>query len=136
MDCLFCKIIAKQIPVDLIYENEKVVAFLDINPVNPGHLLVVPKVHSENIAVAADDDLIALTLAVKKLAPAVCAATSCDGWNLEVNNGNAAGQAIDHTHWHIVPRRKEDGLKHWPGHPYAAGEAAKIIALIRENLMS
>jgi len=134
MDCLFCKIIAKQIPVDLIYENEKVVAFLDINPVNPGHLLVVPKVHSENIAMASDDDLIALTLAVKKLAPAVCAVASCAGWNLEVNNGNAAGQVIDHTHWHIVPRRAADGLKHWPGHPYAEGEAAKVAASIRANL--
>jgi histidine triad (HIT) family protein len=136
MNCLFCKIIAKQIPVDIIYEDEKVVAFLDINPVNPGHLLVVPKVHSENIAVAADDDLIALTLAVKKLAPAVCAATACDGWNLEVNNGNAAGQAIDHTHWHIVPRHKDDGLKHWPGHPYAEGEATKLADKIRKEFLN
>lgn len=136
MNCLFCKIIAKQIPVDIIYEDEKVVAFLDINPVNPGHLLVVPKVHSENIAVAADEDLIALTLAVKKLAPAICAATACDGWNLEVNNGNAAGQVIDHTHWHIVPRHKDDGLKHWPGHPYAEGEAAKIADKIRKEFLN
>jgi histidine triad (HIT) family protein len=134
MDCLFCKIIAKEIPTNIVYENDKVIAFLDIHPVNHGHTLVVPKMHSENIAVAADDDLVALTLAVKKLAPAVCTAASCDGWNLEVNNGNAAGQAIDHTHWHIVPRHKDDGLKHWPGHPYAEGEAAKVAASIRANL--
>jgi len=134
MDCLFCKIIAKQIPANIVYEDEKVLAFLDINPVNPGHLLVVPKVHSENIAVANDEDLLALGLAVKKLAPAVCAATACDGWNLEVNNGNAAGQAIDHTHWHIVPRHKDDGLKHWPGHSYAEGEAAAVAEKIRNFL--
>jgi histidine triad (HIT) family protein len=134
MDCLFCKIIAKEIPSQTVYEDKKVVAFLDINAVNPGHLLVVPKAHSENIAVAADEDLIALTLAVKKLAPAVCAASVCDGWNLEVNNGNAAGQAIDHTHWHIVPRHKDDGLKHWPGRPYAEGEAAIIAEKIRKAI--
>jgi histidine triad (HIT) family protein len=134
MDCLFCKIIAKQIPANVVYEDEKILAFLDINPVNPGHLLVVPKAHSENIAVAAGDDLVALTLAVKKLAPAVCTATVCDGWNLEVNNGNAAGQVIDHTHWHIVPRHKDDGLKHWPGHPYAEGEAAAVADNIRKNI--
>jgi histidine triad (HIT) family protein len=136
MNCLFCKIIAKQIPANIVYDDEKILAFLDINPVNPGHLLVVPKTHSENIAVANDDDLIALSLAVKKLAPAVCTATACAGWNLEVNNGNAAGQVVDHTHWHIVPRQLNDGLKHWPGHPYAAGEAAKIAVLIRTELSS
>lgn len=130
MDCLFCKIIAKEIPAFVVYEDDRILAFLDIHPVNAGHLLVVPKTHSENIAVAADEDLVALSLAVKKLAPAVCSATGCVGWNLEVNNGNAAGQVIDHTHWHIVPRRLDDGLKHWAGHPYAEGEAAKTAAAI------
>jgi histidine triad (HIT) family protein len=134
MDCLFCKIINKEIPANIVYEDERVIAFLDINPVNPGHLLVVPKVHSENIAVAADEDLVALSLAVKKLAPAVCQATTCDGWNLEVNNGNAAGQAVDHTHWHIVPRYLTDGLKHWPGHPYAEGEAVIVAEKIKKEI--
>lgn len=134
MDCLFCKIVAKEIPAKTVYEDDKVIAFLDINPVKPGHLLVVPKKHSENIGVADDEDIATLAIAVKKLAPAVCAAVSCDGWNLEVNNGNAAGQAIDHTHWHIVPRHKDDGLKHWPGHPYAEGEADAIAEKIRSRI--
>ena len=133
MDCLFCQIINKEIPSHTIFEDDKVVAFLDINPVNPGHTLVVPKVHSTTLIEATDEDVIALTLAVKKLAPALCAATECDGWNLEVNNGNAAGQLIDHTHWHIIPRRLDDGLRHWPGHPYAEGEAAKIAEKIKEQ---
>ncbi len=134
MDCLFCKIINKEIPAASAYEDEKIFAFLDINPVNPGHLLVVPKKHSENIALADDEDVIALALAVKKLAPAVCAAMRCDGWNLEVNNGNAAGQVIDHTHWHIVPRHHGDGLKHWPGRPYAEGEAKTIAEKIKAGI--
>ena len=134
MDCLFCKIINKEIPSQIVYEDDKVVAFLDIDPVNPGHLLVVPKDHSTTLVQATDEDLIALTLAVKKLAPAVCTAVACDGWNLEVNNGNAAGQLVDHTHWHIVPRHKDDGLRHWPGHPYAEGEAAAVAEKIRRAL--
>jgi len=134
MDCLFCKITAKEIPSQTVYEDEKVVAFLDINPVSRGHLLVVPKVHSENIAVANDVDVVALSLAVKKLAPVVCAAVGADGWNLIVNNGNAAGQAIDHTHWHIVPRKKDDGLKHWPHVTYAAGEGDAIAEEIKSGL--
>jgi len=129
MDCIFCKIIAKEIPADMIYENEKVVAILDINPVNPGHALVIPKAHSINTAVADNADLVAMALAVKKIAPAVCAATASDSWNLL-----AIGELVAHTHWHIIPRHKNDGLKYWPTHPYAADEAAKIAALIRANL--
>jgi histidine triad (HIT) family protein len=129
MDCLFCKIIAKQIPANVVYEDEQIIAFLDINPVNPGHVLVVPKAHSANTAVAADADLIALALTVKKLAPAVCAAVACASWNLL-----AVGELVPHTHWHIIPRRQDDGLKHWPGHPYAAGEAAAIAGKIKAKL--
>ncbi len=134
MECLFCRIVAKEIPSAAVYEDDKVLAFLDIKPVNPGHTLVVPKVHSRTTGEAADGDLVALTLAVKRLAPAVMAAVSADGWNLEVNNGNAAGQVVDHTHWHIVPRRGDDGLRHWPGRPYAPGEAEKAASAIRANI--
>ncbi len=129
MDCLFCKIIAKQIPASLVFEDEKIVAFLDINPVNPGHLLVVPKAHSANTAVAEDDDLVALALAVKKLAPAVMKATGAYGWNLL-----AVGEDVPHTHWHVIPRQRNDELKHLPGHPYAAGEAAVIAKAISAAL--
>ena len=134
MDCLFCRIVNKEIPSNIVYEDGRVLAILDINPVNPGHALVIPKAHSKTLVEADREDLIALSLAVQKLAPAVCGATSCSGWNLEVNNGNAAGQLIDHTHWHIVPRKPDDGLKHWPGHPYAEGEAARIAQAIKANL--
>jgi histidine triad (HIT) family protein len=134
MDCLFCKIINKDIPAVFVYEDERVVAFLDINPVAPGHTLVVPKAHSKTLIEADDADLNALTAVVKKLAPAVCGATACAGWNLEVNNGNAAGQAIDHTHWHIVPRKPDDGLKHFPRGKYAEGEAVKMAEAIKTNL--
>jgi histidine triad (HIT) family protein len=134
MDCLFCKIIAKQIPSEIIYEDAKVVAILDINPNTPGHTLVIPKLHSENMDVAEDADLSALTAAVKKLAPAIVAATGADGWCLGANNGNAAGQVVMHTHWHVIPRHSADGLKHWPGHPYADGEMKIIGDKIRGQI--
>jgi histidine triad (HIT) family protein len=134
MDCLFCKIVNKEIPSEIVYEDDKVVAILDIKPTNPGHALVIPKAHSQNMAVANDDDLITLALAVKKLAPAIVAAVAADGWNLEANNGGAAGQVVEHTHWHIVPRFKEDGLRHWPGHPYADGEMRAVGDKIRKAL--
>jgi histidine triad (HIT) family protein len=134
MDCLFCKIVAKQIPSEIVYEDEKAVAILDINPVNPGHTLVITKVHSDNMDVAADADLAALVTAVKKLAPLIVAATGADGWNLEANNGNAAGQVVPHTHWHIVPRHGNDGLKHWLGHPYSDGEMKIIGDKIRGEI--
>ena len=122
MECVFCKIVAKQIPSEIVYEEAKVIAILDINPNKQGHTLVIPKVHSDNMANALDADIAALTSAVKKLAPLIVAATGAQGWNMEANNGNAAGQVIMHTHWHIIPRHAADGLKHWPVHPYAEGE--------------
>ncbi len=129
MDCIFCKIVAKQIPAEIIYEDEKVIAILDINPVNAGHTLVIPKNHSENTATADDADLFALSLALKKLAPAVVAATEAISWNLL-----AVGELVAHTHWHIIPRQKNDGLKHWPGHPYAEGEKEIVGNKIRMEI--
>ena len=134
-DCLFCKIIKREIPASIVYEDDAIIAFLDIKPVNPGHVLVVPKEHSENMTKASDPALTALTLAVKKLAPAICRATGCDGWNLEVNNEPAAGQIVMHTHWHIIPRLMDDGLRHWLGNSYPEGEQEKVAAAIRAALI-
>ncbi len=133
-ECLFCKIISRQIPSSVVYEDDTVVAFLDINPVNPGHTLVVPKEHSDSMLTASGGALTAMVGAVQKVVPAVLKATGNEDWNLEVNNGARAGQIIMHTHWHIVPRRMDDGLRHWPGHPYAVGEADKVAEAIRSNL--
>jgi histidine triad (HIT) family protein len=129
MDCIFCKIAEKAIPAAVVYEDDRTIAFLDINPFAPGHTLVVPKAHSLNTAVAEDADLSALALAVKKVAPAVCAAVACESWNLL-----AVGELVPHTHWHIIPRRRDDGLLNLPHVKYAEGEAAKIAEAIKANL--
>lgn len=113
-DCIFCKIISKEIPADIIYEDTDVLAFLDLHPVNRGHALVVPKKHSEDLLHLDDEDAGPVMIKIKKVATAVLKATGAAGFNLHVNTGSSAGQVIFHTHFHIIPRYANDGLKMWP----------------------
>lgn len=114
-DCLFCKIVSGDLPGQKIYENVRVVAFLDIHPVNPGHTLVVPKAHADNYLSTPEEDLAAMSAVVKKIAPAIIKAVGADACNIQVNNGRAAGQVVFHTHQHIIPRFTTDDLRNWPG---------------------
>jgi len=113
-NCIFCQIVKKEIPAKIVYEDDDFLAFLDINPNNPGHTLVIPKVHHEDLFTLPEDVLQKLSLVIKKVALGVKQATKADGINLGMNNGSAAGQVIYHAHVHIIPRFKSDGLKHWP----------------------
>lgn len=133
-DCLFCKIAAKEIPSSVVYEDDATIVFLDIKPVNPGHVLVVPKKHSEGFHDADPETLMRLILTTQKIANAVSSAIGTTGFNLEENNGSIAGQVIPHLHFHVVPRRPDDGLKHWRGTPYAEGEAEEVAGKIRNVL--
>jgi len=128
MDCLFCKILNKQIPSTMVYEDDHVYAFLDIKPTNPGHVLVVPKKHSVGFLDADPEMLARLMVAMQKIAQAMMQGLNVEGFNLEQNNGRVAGQIVDHLHFHIIPRDANDGLKHWPGKPYASKEEADEIA--------
>ena len=103
-DCLFCKIISGEIPSAKVYEDEYSFAFLDINPINPGHTLLVPKRHFANLYETSDETLKELTPIIKKLAIAVKKAVSADGINIGMNNDPAAGQLVFHAHFHIIPR--------------------------------
>ncbi|MFZ2804212.1 MAG: HIT family protein [Patescibacteria group bacterium] len=133
-NCLFCKIVAKEFASTPVYEDDAVYAFLDINPVNPGHTLVVPKIHYSGFIDADEETLSRLISAMQKVARAIVVAFGADGFNLEENNGEIAGQLIPHLHFHVVPRLSDDGLKHWPGKPYAEGEAEVVAEKIREAL--
>ncbi len=132
--CLFCRIIKGEIPCSKVYEDENSIAFLDISPVNKGHVLVLPKSHFETIIDISDDALCAVSKASKKVAAAVQKATGCDGISILQSNLQAAGQAIDHYHVHVIPRFHSDGLKHWPQGKYAEGEAAAVADKIRGRL--
>ena len=129
-DCLFCNIIAGEIPSEKIYEDEKTFAFLDINPVNPGHTLVLPKTHAINIFDITAEDWGAVMETVRTLATPIREAVGADGINIHVNNEEAAGQKVFHSHIHIIPRLTDDGLKHWEHTPYKDGE----IDVVREKI--
>jgi histidine triad (HIT) family protein len=133
-DCLFCKIIKGEIPSTKIYEDENSFAFLDINPVNPGHTLLVPKKHSRNIFDTDDEVLKQLAPTLKKLSIAVKDGASADGVNIHINNEPAAGQVVFHTHIHIIPRFTGDGVKMWKGGEYKQNEIEKIAEKIKNMI--
>ena len=130
-DCIFCKIVEGSIPSEKVYEDEQVLAFLDITPVNKGHTLVIPKTHHENIYALPDSALDAMMHTVRDLAPRIKHATNADGINVIVNNEGAAGQIIFHIHCHIIPRFTEDGFRHWKGVAYDPGEQQEMGSRIR-----
>jgi len=131
-DCIFCKIIKGEIPSNKVYENDKVLAFLDISPVNPGHTLIVPKRHSINIFDIEDEDLFEMNKAAKKIAPIIMQAAKAQGINILVNNGKVSGQLVMHSHLHIIPRLSDDGLKHWSHKKYNSGEAENLLKEIKK----
>ena len=102
--CIFCKIAAKQAPASIVYDDKSVMAFLDIRPLNLGHLLVIPKAHYVDIFDIPQKELAAVHIAAKQLSSAVKKATGADGISIFEQNGKAAGQDIFHLHVHVVPR--------------------------------
>ncbi len=134
MDCIFCKIIAGEIPSHRVYEDDAVIAFLDINPATRGHTLVVPRRHSNDVFDTAPDDLESAARAVQIVARKLHSVVQADGFNVLQNNGPAAGQAVAHYHVHLIPRRAGDGaLRAWrPGetdHAALGALAAEVRAV-------
>ena len=127
-ECIFCKIAQKEIPADVVYEDEDFIAFLDINPVNEGHTLVIPKKHFENIFDIEESTYAELQKVVKKVAEKVKGATSACGVNIMQNNNPCAGQVVFHIHIHIIPRFEGDGYELWHGNPYESDEKRKELA--------
>ena len=106
--CIFCQIISKIIPSNIVYEDELSLAFLDIFPVSKGHTIVIPKDHYQNIEEISDDTLAHLIIIVKQLSILIRDKLNVDGYNILQNNFPAAGQAINHCHFHIIPRTIDD----------------------------
>ena len=127
-DCLFCKIIKGEIPSNKVYEDGEVIAFLDINPINPGHTLVIPKEHYPSLSETPPKVAGNLMEVAPDLANSIVKAVGADGFNVGINNGPAAGQMVFHTHLHIMPRFKDDGHSLWRGTPYESDEVAKEVA--------
>lgn len=110
-DCIFCKIINKEIPAGIIYEDENAISFLDIMPANKGHCLVIPKKHYEALLDIPDEDLSELIKTVKKVGKALSLSIGNGAYNVVMNNGPEAGQVVQHAHMHIIPRFKGDRLR-------------------------
>ncbi len=134
-DCIFCKIVAGEIPCFKIYETENVLSFLDIGPVNKGHALVIPKVHYENIWDMPADLGKDIITAAQLAGDAIVKATGADGMNLLMNNNEAAGQLVFHAHFHIIPGFAEDGLKHWDQMEYNDMDEALALAQKIEKMI-
>jgi histidine triad (HIT) family protein len=109
-DCIFCKIVAGVIPCFKLYEDEETIAFMDINPVNDGHALVVHKSHQRDLFEIPPENIAAVTRTAQKVARAVQATLAPPGLNLLQCNGPAAKQSVMHFHMHVIPRQTDDGL--------------------------
>ena len=125
-DCLFCKIVAGEIPGTLVAEDDRTVAFMDINPATRGHALVVPRRHAADLGEVDPDDLAAVVQAAQRLAVRARDALDADGINLINAWGSAAWQTVFHLHVHVIPRYADDPLK-LPWQP-APGDEAEIAA--------
>lgn len=128
-ECIFCKIIAGEIPSFKVYEDQHTLAFMDINPANAGHALAIPKKHEPNLLEATDETLAVTIATARKVARAVQATIEPDGINLVQANGPGAAQSVFHLHLHVIPRRMGDDLKlNWGVEP-VPGDMDEIKAL-------
>ncbi|MGN0852639.1 MAG: HIT family protein [Kiritimatiellia bacterium] len=130
-DCIFCAIAAGEIPCFKVYEDDLVLAYLDVNPCSKGHTLVIPKVHTEGLLDTSADVLKELVVRVQKVAAHLKEALPCDGFNLLQNNGPVAGQSVFHLHFHIVPRYEGGPALAFAGAPGDRGELKALAARIR-----
>ena len=129
-DCIFCKIVAGEIPSHKIDEDDKTLAFMDINPWTRGHSLVIPKEHSRNIYDADPDDLAAAHKTAQRLAQRMRDRLNCEGVNIVQSSEPVAMQTVFHTHVHVIPRYSDDGLR-LPAHPQPA-EHEELAGLAEE----
>lgn len=136
MECIFCKIINGEIPAIKVLDEDKVFAFMDINPASRGHMLVVPKSHAENIFEISEPDLSAVMGAVKKCAEAIKEALSAEGVTILQLNGKASDQIVPHLHIHVIPRWENDGLSvsAWEMKPGDMEEIKDIARKVKEHL--
>lgn len=134
-DCIFCRIVAGEIPSFKLLEDDRVLSFMDINPANEGHCLVIPKAHTPNLFESDDGSIAAVATACRRVADAVRRTLDPPGINLMQANGPAAGQSVFHLHFHVIPRRAGDGLLfNWEPQPGDLDAIGRLAERIRANL--
>ncbi len=134
--CLFCKIVAGEVPARLVFEDEISLAFLDHRPVFPGHCLLIPKQHYETLSDLPEELVEQFFRNVQRLSRSVESALAAHGTFVAMNN--RVSQSVPHLHTHVVPRRRKDGLKgfFWPRYPYQSEEEADAIQAAIQNAMA
>lgn len=136
-DCIFCKIARNELPAAKVFENETLVAFLDINPVAPGHLLLITKHHYASLFEASEAAAGDLGSILPRLARAVCRGVEAPALNVVANTGREAGQVVDHLHLHLIPRYEGDRLfGQWPHRAYEQEEQESVRERIEAALLS
>lgn len=133
-NCIFCRIVKGDVPSAKVFEDDFIMAFLDIAPANKGHVLVIPKEHHETLVDIPENTLQKVVSATKRISEAVVAATEAKGFNVLNNNKPVSGQVVGHVHFHIIPRFEDDGWKlSLPSKKYGEGEMEKYRKDIEEN---
>jgi len=128
-NCIFCKIVRKEIPATVVYEDDDALVFMDIGPIIKGHLLVIPKKHYDPITETPDDVLCRLIRLCKKGAAALQNGLGAQGVNILQNNGTCAGQEVPHLHFHLIPRFENDGHHwNWAAKSYDSAEEMSSLA--------
>jgi histidine triad (HIT) family protein len=133
IDCVFCKIVFKEIPSEILYENELAIAVLDINPINFGHTLILPRQHCKDFLDLPEDTYTSILQATKVVTQALVQSLKLEGYNIFTNNGQIAGQSVFHFHLHITPRYRDDNIRFVLNlKKYSDGEKKHYGELIRK----
>ncbi len=134
--CVFCKIVAAEIPSSVVYEDQYVLSFIDIGPLADGHLLVIPRDHYTNLTDAPPEVVGRVGSVLPILSRACLSVTRAEGFNVLCNQGRVAGQAVGHVHFHIIPRKEGDGLGYrWNAGKYPPGRDAELAAAYQKAIL-
>jgi histidine triad (HIT) family protein len=131
-DCIFCKVVAGELPATVVAEDERTISFMDINPATRGHALVVPRVHATDLLAVGEYDLAACVAAARRLAARAKDGLGADGVNVLNCCGQVAWQSVFHFHLHVIPRYHDDPLRlPWVPGPGDSDEIAAAAAVLR-----
>lgn len=133
-NCIFCRIIEKEIPSKVIYEDNDFLAILDIAPATRGHVLIIPKEHAETMSELSDDKLSKILILAKKIVAAMKEVNGFTDYNIIQNNGEIAGQSVHHYHLHIIPRYNKGELGLWTPHENDASVTDELAESIRQKI--
>lgn len=134
-NCIFCKIVRRELPAEVLYEDDHVMAILDIRPIHYGHSLIIPRRHCRDFLELPEDSYSSVLRAANTVTRALVTALNLEGYNLFTNNGQIAGQSVFHFHLHITPRYADDNIKFvLTLKSYEDGTMASTAELIRRHI--